>query len=136
MLIEKRKFRLYPFIGVNQRFAELQFEDTSPQRINNFGDIVNNPGRDYTVTFNSGSLDLGIQAERLIDLKSTRTDCPQNVPYLSIGLRAGYHFPFNNGEPGEFNNQSIENAPRFGMKGPYVQLTVGIGKRIGQYKWK
>jgi hypothetical protein len=136
ILLEKQKFRLYPFVGINQRFAQLKFEDTSPQNMSSLGDVLTNRRREGQINFNSASLDIGIQMEKLIDLKTTRVGCPQNVPHLAIGLRAGYHFLFNNGERGEFNNQSIENAPRFGIKGPYVQINLGLGQRVGQYKWK
>jgi hypothetical protein len=122
-LVEKKGFRLYPYAGLVSSYANLKLVDTSP--VNNLGGIVNGTRREGTITFSGGSFNLGIHAEKLIPLKNRKIDCPQNTRYLSLGFKAGYLFPINGGEPGEYNGQELIDAPRFGLKGPYVRLPLG-----------
>ena len=134
VLVEKKGFRLYPFAGVRSNYARLRLMDTSP--VNTLGGIMNSTRKEGAITFNSGSFNVGIHAEKLIPLKNRKIDCPQNTRYLSLGFKAGYLFPINGGEPGEYNGQELIDAPRFGLKGPYVRLTVGFGTGIRQLKWQ
>jgi hypothetical protein len=134
VLLEKKGFRLYPYVGLRSNYASLKLMDTSP--VNNLGDIMNSTRKEGTITFSGGSFNAGIHVEKLIDLKNRKIDCPQNTRYLSVGLKAGYLFPINGGEPGEYNGQELIDAPRFGLKGPYLRLTIGVGTRIRQLKWQ
>lgn len=134
VLVEKKGFRLYPYAGLRSNYASLKLMDTSP--VQNLGDIMNNTRKEGTITFNSGSFNLGIHAEKLIPLKNRKLDCPQNTRYLSLGVKAGYLFPINGGEPGEYNGQELIDAPRFGLKGPYVRFTLGFGVGVRRLNWQ
>ena len=134
VLMEKKSFRLYPYAGLRSNYAALRLIDTSP--VNNLSQLANSTRREGTLTFNSGSFNLGIHAEKLIPLKNRKIDCPQDTRYLSLGVKAGYLFPINGGELGEYNGQELVDAPRFGLKGPYVRLVVGIGARIRRLHWQ
>ena len=134
VLVEKKGFRLYPYAGLVSSYATLKLMDTSP--VTNLGGIVNGTRREGTITFSGGSFNLGIHAEKLIPLNNRKMDCPQNNRYLSLGVKAGYLFPINGGEPGEYNGQELVNAPRFGLKGPYVRLVIGMGTGIRRLKWQ
>lgn len=134
VLLEKKGFRLYPYAGLRSSYATLKLMDTSP--VNNLGGIVNSTRKEGTITFSGGSFNAGIHLEKLINLKNRKIDCPQNTRYVAVGLKVGYLFPINGGEPGEYNGQELMNAPRFGLKGPYMQLNIGIGTRIRQLKWQ
>ncbi len=133
-LVEKKGFRLYPYAGLRSNYASLKLMDTSP--VTNLGDIMNGTRKEGTITFSGGSFNVGIHAEKLIPLKNRKVDCPQNTRYLALGLKAGYLFPINGGEPGEYNGQELTDAPRFGLKGPYVRFTIGIGTGIRRLNWR
>lgn len=134
VLVEKKGFRLYPYAGLRSNYASLKLTDRSP--VTDPRDILNGTRKEGTITFNSGSFNLGIHAERLIPLKNRKIDCPQNTRYLSLGIKAGYLFPINGGEPGEYNGQELVNAPRFGLKGPYVRFTIGMGVGVRRLSWQ
>jgi hypothetical protein len=133
-LVEKKGFRLYPYAGLRSSYASLKLMDTSP--VNNVGSIVNSTRKEGTITFNSGSFNLGLHAEKLIPLNNRKFDCPQNTRYLSLGLKVGYLFSINGGEPGEYNGQALADAPRFGLKGPYLRFTIGFGTGIRRLNWQ
>jgi hypothetical protein len=133
-LVEKKSFRLSPYAGLVSSYASLKLMDTSP--VTSLGNIMNGTRREGTLTFSGGSFNLGVHAEKLIPLNNRKIDCPQNNRYLSLGVKAGYLFPINGGEPGEYNGQELLNAPRFALKGPYLRLVIGVGTRIRQLKWQ
>ncbi len=133
-LVEKKGFRLYPYAGLRSSYASLKLIDTSP--VNTLGGIMNSTRKEGTITFSGGSFNVGIHAEKLIPLNNRKFDCPQNTRYLSLGIKAGYLFPINGGEPGEYNGQELIDAPRFGLKGPYVRFTIGMGTGLQRLKWQ
>ncbi len=134
VLVEKNGFRLYPYAGLRSNYASLKLMDTSP--VTNLGDIMNGTRKEGTIAFSGGSFNLGIHIEKLIPLNNRKFDCPQNTRYMSLGVKAGYLFPINGGEPGEYNGQGLTDAPRFGLKGPYVRFTVGFGTGIRRLNWQ
>lgn len=133
-LVEQKGFRLYPYAGLWSNYASLRLIDNSP--VNSLDDIVNGARREGTITFNSGSFNLGIHAEKLIARKNRKIDCPQNTRYTSVGIKVGYLFPINGGAFGESNNRTLADAPRFGLSGPYVRLTIGVGAIVNRLNWQ
>lgn len=133
-VIQKPGFRLYPYIGINAFTTRLRIEDNST--VENMNDVINSSHRTSHLYFSNASLDLGIQMDRIIDLKNRKWDCPQNAKFMTIGLRMGYHFgpgPIQ----GNYNGiQRISDAPTYSMKGPYIKLVVGFGAKQRNLKWK
>lgn len=133
-VIDKPTFRLYPFVNLIAFANRLEIEDSSP--INAMNDVMTGPHRSATLYFSNASFDLGLQAERLINLKTRKWDCPQNHRFMTFGIRAGYAFG-----PGEvkarYNGiKTIADGPNYSVKGPYVKLVMGLGATMRDLKWK
>jgi hypothetical protein len=134
-VIKRPTFRLYPFIGINSFVNRLEFEDDAP--VENMDGVINTPRHSTRLYFSNASFDAGVQFEKLIERKHRKWDCPQNRKFMSLGIRAGYHFG-----PGavkaRYNgkNQPIADAPSYALKGPYVKLTYGLGSKMRELKWK
>lgn len=134
LAIDKPGFRLYPYAGINVVSANFTFHDNAP--VSEMDDIVNASRRNAGVSFiGSTSLDMGFQAEKIIRLKTSRWDCPQNPRFMTLGLRAGYYLPLSD-VTGKHNGVELQGAPSFSLQGPYVKLIVGFGAKVRDLKWK
>jgi len=134
-VIQKPKFRLYPFVGLNSFVNRLNFEDQTP--VTDIDDVYNNPHRSFSLIFSNASLDVGIQIEKIFEAKKDKWDCPQNGKFRTLGVRMGYNIGTSDIR-GRYNggNQLLENAPVYSLKGPYIKVAVGIGTKARNLKWK
>jgi hypothetical protein len=135
VLIARPGFRLYPFVNLNSYTGRLRFEDNSP--VGNMDGLLNTPHYSSKLHFSNASLDVGLQAEKLISVKQRKWDCPQNGKFMTLGLRVGYSFG-GSGVKGRYNgiNQPIADAPSFANNGPYMKLVMGFGTKMRDLKWK
>jgi hypothetical protein len=133
-IIQNPKFRLYPYVGINAFTTRLRIEDDAPAA--NMNDVINSPHRTSQLYFSNASLDAGFQLDKVIALKNRKWDCPQNAKFMTIGIRAGYHFgpgPIQ----GRYNGiRNISDAPTYSMKGPYVKLVIGFGAKQRDLRWR
>jgi hypothetical protein len=133
-VIAKPKFRLYPFANAIAYINRLNFEDNAT--IENMNGVVNTPHHSSTLVFSNASFDVGLQIEKVIDLKHKKWDCPQNGKFTTVGVRFGYMFgpgPVK----GRYNgNQTIADAPTYSLNGPYIKVIWGLGTKIRDIKWK
>ena len=132
--VNKNKFRLYPYVGVQFNNSWLRLYDNSP--VENMGDIFASDRKEGTIVFQNTSLGLGFHAEKLISLKNREWDCPQNARYMSVGVQLGYQVILGGSGNGAYNGQELSDAPDFGLSGPYVKLVLGHGSKIRSLKWK
>lgn len=132
-LIQKPRFRLYPYAGIISYNTKLKFNDRSPAASMN--ELLNTPRRNAAIHYSNAALDLGMQLERIIPLKNNQWDCPQNNKYMTLGIRMGYNWA-----PGtikaRFNGNQLTGAPEYSFRGPYLKLVVGVGSKIRQLKWQ
>lgn len=133
-LIERPKFKLYPFINLNDYMINLKFEDNSPAR--DLNDVLGTPHRSSKIFFSNASLDIGIQMEKLVELRNKKWDCPQNTRFLSYGLRIGYNWVPTMVKGSSNGIRRIEDGPSFSPRGPYVKVLVGFGTKMRDLKWK
>lgn len=133
-IIQKPSYRITPYIGLNAYTGRLLFIDDAS--VENIEDALNNTFRNTDLSFSNGALDVGIQMEKLIELKNRKWDCPQNSRFMTLGIRLGYNFGFG-GARGRYNgDQVIENAPTYSIEGPYLKAIIGFGSKIRNIKWK
>lgn len=133
-VVKKPSYRLTPYIGIIAYTGRLSFIDESP--VQNIDEALNGTYRNSHLSFSNAALDVGIQMEKLIELKNRKWDCPQNTRLMTLGVRVGYNFGFG-GTAGRYNgNQSITDAPTYAMQGPYVKAIIGFGSKIRDIKWK
>ena len=132
-VVQKPSFRLTPYIGLNAYTGKLSFIDDSP--VQNIDEVLNGSYRNSNLYFSTAALDVGIQMEKLIELKNKKWDCPQNSRFMTLGVRVGYNFGFD-GARGRYNGQFIENAPTYSIEGFYVKAIIGFGSKIRDIKWK
>ena len=132
-VIQKPHFRLYPYAGINSFNSYLKLADLSP--VENMNELVNTPHRNAKIQFSNASLDLGVQLERIINVRNNKWDCPQNNKYMTVGARLGYNW-----SPGtvkaRYNGNQLSGAPEYNFQGPYIKLVVGTGTKIRELKWK
>ena len=133
-VVQKPSYRITPYIGINANIGKLSFIDDSP--VQNVDEVLNSTFRNSHLSFSNATLDIGIQMEKLIELKNRKWDCPQNTRLMTLGVRVGYNFGFKGTEARYNGNQSITDAPTFSMQGPYVKATIGFGSKIRNIKWK
>lgn len=133
-LIDKPKFRFYPYAGISFTDASLEFFDNSS--VTDMDAFVNSTSRNRTLTFNnSASLDLGFQIDGIMPLTGNAWDCPQNPRFMTLGMRVGYYLPLNE-ISGTHKGNELSGAPSFSLKGPYVKLVIGFGAKVRALKWK
>jgi len=132
-LVQRPKFRLYPYIGITDFSTKLQFNDLTP--VTDMNELLNTPRKDAAIRFSNAALDVGVQMEKIMALKNSEWDCPQNNKYMTLGVRLGYIW-----SPGDnkarFNGVQLKNAPGYSLEGPYIKLVIGMGTKIRQFKWK
>ena len=132
-VVQKPSYRLTPYIGLNAYTGKLSFIDDSP--VQNVDDALNSTYRNAHLSFSNAALDVGIQIEKLIELKNRKWDCPQNTKLMTLGVRVGYNFGFG-GIEGRYNGNHITDAPTYSIQGPYVKAIIGFGSKIRDIKWK
>jgi hypothetical protein len=132
-LIQKPKFRLYPYVGVTVFNTKLQFNDVS--LVNDMNELLNTPRYNSSIRFSNAALDLGVQLDKIMTLKNNKWDCPQYNKYMTLGVRLGYYL-----SPGvnkaKVNGTQPKDAPDYNFEGPYIKLVIGTGTKIRQLKWQ
>ncbi|HEY3404727.1 MAG TPA: hypothetical protein VGK59_15160 [Ohtaekwangia sp.] len=133
LVIQKPNFRLYPYVGLTAFTSQLVVREKTT--VTDIDDLVNNTQQAFHLAYSNAGLDVGFQADKLIPLKNKRWDCPQNVRYMTVGIRAGYLFGPGTVK-GRFNNEVVEGAPTYSLKGPYIKLVIGFSTKMRDLKWK
>ena len=136
-ILDKKNYRIAPYAGLNVNFSKLKLTDKSTA--NNFSALQDSQSKGREIEFTNLALDLGVEADKLIFVKNKSSwTHAHTAPYVSLGIKIGYMFRLDNSESskGTINNKTIEDAPVFGLNGPYIKLNIGLGNKIRQMKWK
>ncbi|OQP46854.1 hypothetical protein A4H97_04845 [Niastella yeongjuensis] len=132
-LVQKPKFRLYPYAGITAFNTKLQFNDIS--NVYDMNELLNTPRYNSSLQFSNATLDLGVQLEKIFTLTNNKWDCPQFNRYMTMGVRLGYNI-----SPGvnkaRINGHQPQDAPEYNYEGPYIKLIIGTGTKIRQMKWQ
>ena len=132
-LIQRPRFRLYPYVGITSFNTKLKFNDVTP--VTTMNEIFTTPRQNAILQFTNAALDLGVQLEKIISLKNNQWDCPQNNKYMTLGIRLGYNLsPGTN--KARFNGSQPIDAPAYSFQGPYLKIVIGMGTKIRQLKWR
>ena len=133
--VKKAKFRFYPYAGIVSTYTGLKMQEDN-SAITNMDNVLSTPKNNATITFTNYALNLGVKADFMFNRRSD-IECPQISRYMALGLRTGYYLPFAYSSKSEYNgNTVIHNSPNVGMKGFYVQMVIGFGRKIKEMNWK
>jgi hypothetical protein len=134
-VVKKEKFRFYPYAGIISSYTGLKIQEDN-NAITTMDNVLSTQKNNATITFTNFALNLGVKADFMF-IRPSDTECPQISRYMSLGVRTGYYLPFTYASKAEYNgNTTIHNAPNVGMKGFYVQMVVGFGRKIKEMNWK
>jgi hypothetical protein len=132
-VIDKTKFRLYPYIGLSVFEMKLNFKKDAPTTPDD--GIFSAPMRESKITFSNTVLDLGFQADKIFGKKKNKWDCPQNTKYWAIGVRLGYYLNIHSSS-GDYYGKELSDLPHAPMEGPYAKVVFSSGKNFRRLKWK
>jgi len=117
IIINKRNFYLYPFIGLSETKIETRTSDNLPtQTVSNyFSGTSNSKQINSTQSF----VNIGFQTNFLLNVSNT------SKRKIIIGLRSGYNFPFTK-TIWTISSMKLKENPNINSGGLYFKVLLGL----------
>lgn len=122
-VFQKHGFRVSPYVSLNTYRDILTISDE--RRVTGLNDLASGNSSNARLHFRGGTLDAGVQLDKLFLLKNTDEDCPNRAAFLDVGFRVGYSF--GNAQRVFYNNATeLNNPPLVNHDGWFAKFFIGM----------